>query len=543
MSIAAAESGVERPFRVSEPSLPAADSTEGRKRRTHRPQRIAAIDVGTNSIHMIIVEARRHGYRVIDKEKEMVQLGRDSLEGRPLTDDAIERGVSTLRSMADIARRWGVDEIVAVATSAIREAPNRRQFLSAARKASGISIRVISGEEEADYIYRAVRSAVDFHDGTALSIDIGGGSVEFIVGTQNEVFFTRSEPLGALRMAQRFDLEKGSTSTAIAECRSFVRKTIRKAIARISSYGFDFAIGSSGTIVTLATLSATTGAGDGMQSGLRWLSRTRLGELIEALTPLSLAERSKRFALDEKRAATILGGALVLDEIMRGLEMEQLRACDAAIREGIVEHFLDQRRSSDAAPRGSIRRSSVRSLAERSGVERAHASQVARLALRIFDQLAEIHQLSTGERELLEYAALLHEVGMHVSYQAHHKHSYYLISHAGLRGFTGDQVAVVANVARYVRKSPPTEDHQNFADLSKAQQNVVLRLAAILRVADALDRGRHGVIRDVAVVAGKRRIHLELRPRDEADVELAAATKRAKYLGRVFERKVDLTLV
>lgn len=542
MSSAAAESGVESPVRASETSPPGSEPAKTQKRRTHRPQRIAAIDVGTNSIHMIIVEARRHGYRVIDKEKEMVQLGRDSLEGRPLTDDAIERGVATLRSMADIARRWSVDEIVAVATSAIREAPNRRQFLSAARKASGIEIRVISGEEEADYIYRAVRSAVDFHDGTALSIDIGGGSVELIVGTQNEVFFTRSEPLGALRMAQRFGLENGSSPAAIAECRTFVRKTIRKAVGRISSYGFDFAIGSSGTIVTLAALAAS-GASDGMQSGLRWLSRTRLGEVIDTLTPLSLDERSRRFALDEKRAATILGGALVLDEIMRGLEMEQLRACDAALREGIVEHLLDQRRAHDAAPRGSIRRSSVRSLAERSGVERAHASQVARLALRIFDQTTEIHQLSTGERELLEYAALLHEVGMHVSYQAHHKHSYYLISHAGLRGFTGDQVAVVANVARYVRKSPPSEDHQNFADLSKAQQKVVQKLAAILRVADALDRGRHNVIRDVAVVADNQRLHIELRPRDEADMELAAAEKRAKYLGRVFERKVDLTLV
>ena len=150
-----------------------------------RPYRIAAIDVGTNSIHMIIAEAERHGYRVIDKEKQMVQLGRDSLEGRPLTDDAIERGVSTLRTMAEIARRREVDDIVAVATSAIREAPNRRRFISEVRKNAGIKLRVISGEEEADYIYRAVRSAVEFHGGTALSIDVGGGSVEMIVGTSS----------------------------------------------------------------------------------------------------------------------------------------------------------------------------------------------------------------------------------------------------------------------------------------------------------------------------------------------------------------------
>ena len=137
------------------------------------PVRIAAIDVGTNSIHMIVVEAQRHGYRVIDKEKEMTQLGRDSLEGRPLTDDAIERGVASLKTMAEIARRWKVSDVVAVATSAVREAPNRKRFLAAVRKEAGIDLKIISGEQEADYIYRAVRSAIDFHGGTALSIDIG----------------------------------------------------------------------------------------------------------------------------------------------------------------------------------------------------------------------------------------------------------------------------------------------------------------------------------------------------------------------------------
>ncbi|HKR62533.1 MAG TPA: Ppx/GppA family phosphatase, partial [Thermoanaerobaculia bacterium] len=169
--------------------------------------RIAAIDVGTNSIHMIVVEEQRHGYRVIDKEKDMVQLGRGSLEGRPLTEEAIERGVEALKKMAAIAERWKVKEVVAVATSAIREAPNGRRFIAAAQKAAGIKIRVISGEEEADYIYRAVRSAIDFAGGTALAIDIGGGSVELIVGTNEEVFLTSSEPVGALRMAQMFSLD------------------------------------------------------------------------------------------------------------------------------------------------------------------------------------------------------------------------------------------------------------------------------------------------------------------------------------------------
>ena len=452
--------------------------------------RIAAIDVGTNSIHMIVVEQQRHGYRVIDREKEMVQLGRGSLEGRPLTAEAIERGVEALKQMAGIAERWKVKEVVAVATSAIREASNGRRFLAAAQKAAGIRLRVITGEEEADYIYRAVRAAMDFHGGTALVIDIGGGSVELIAGTQSEVFLTASEPLGALRMAQQFGLEAAATPAMVDQCRSFVRKTLKKPLARIGQLGFDFSVGTSGTIVTLATL-AMSANGEGVASGLRWLSRKRLRELIDALTPLSAADRARRYTIDEKRGETLLAGAIVLDEIMRRLEIEQLRACDAALREGIVERVLD-RISEDGKPRGggSVRRSSVMALVERSDVERTHAEQVARLALRIFDQTQELHHFRTGERELLEYAALLHEVGMHVSYQEHQKHSYYMISHAGLRGFTSDQVSVVANVARYYRKATPSEDHENFAPLSASQKEIVRKLAAILRIADALDRGR-----------------------------------------------------
>lgn len=502
-------------------------------------KRMAAIDLGTNSIHMIVVESARGRYRVIDKEKTMVQLGRGSLEGRPLTDDAIERGVAALRQMSEIARKWNVDDIVAVATSAIREAPNRRKFLSAAEKASGIKVRVISGEEEADYIYRAVRSAVDFHDGTAMTIDIGGGSVELIVGTGDEVYFTSSEPFGALRVAQKFGLDGPANAAAIAECTKHVRKALKKTLARVADIGFDFTIGTSGTIVTLATIAAEEASnGNTVTPGLRWLSRKRLGEIVDTLAPLTVEERAKRFQIDAKRAETIVAGGIVLELIMDKLEIDHLRACDVALREGIVEKVLDSQRDRPARGGGSVRRSSVTALAQRSAVDRTHASQVARLALRIFDQTQSLHMLRIGERELLEYAALLHEVGTHVSYQSHHKHSYYLISHAGLRGFTADQVAVVANVARYYRKAPPAVEDHNFAELSRTQKLVVQKLVAILRIADALDRGRRGAIRDVRVVVSDDEVTVELRPRDDAEVEIATAERRAKYFEKVFDREV-----
>lgn len=506
------------------------------RRRERRGYRIAAIDVGTNSIHMIIAEEQRHGYRVIDKERQMVQLGRNSLAGKPLTEDAMERGVATLRTMGEIARRREVDDIVAVATSAIREAPNRRRFINEVKRTAGIELRVISGEEEADYIYRAVRSAVDFHGGTALSIDIGGGSVEMIVGTSSEVFFTRSEPAGALRIAQQFDLQSPVDHEQLKECRRAVRKLLKKTLSRIRSIGFDFTIGTSGTIMTLASLASDP---DAVSSGLRWLTLARLRDLIIALAPLSAADRAKKFSVDDKRAETILAGAVVLEQIMRGLDLERLRACDTALREGIVESMLDRRRQSTTEATG-VRTQSVLELAERTRVDMVHATHVTHLALRIFDQLEELHKLRTGERELLESAAILHEAGMHVSFQGHHKHSYYLISHAGLRGFTGDQVSMVANIARYYRKARPDTDHQSFVQLSEVQQEAVRKLAAILRIAAALDRRRHGAVRDVAVEVDKNVVSFRLRLRAEADVEIADAQKKARYFTKVFGRKVEI---
>jgi len=324
-----------------------------------------------------------------------------------------------------------------------------------------------------------------------------------------------------------------------------VRKALKKPLARIATLGFDFTIGTSGTAATLAELAAKMSTnGEGISSGLTWLSRRRLEELIDILAPIDVDARVRRLGLDPKRAATIVGGAITLDEIMEALEVEQLRVCDAALREGIVEAAMAKRsaRSDEPAPAGSVRRAGVIGLAEKTHIDMTHARHVANLALRIFDQTQEQHLLRTGERELLEYAALLHEAGMHVSYQGHHKHSYYLISHAGLRGLTADQVAVIANVVRYHRKGTPDETDRNFAQLSRPQRDVVMKLAAILRVADALDRGRRGAVRDIAVDAGKKRFRFRLRLRDRADVEREAVARKTKYFARVFDRPVDFEI-
>lgn len=509
-----------------------------RKRR-----RIAAIDIGTNSIHMIVVECRGRACRVIDKEKEMVQLGEGSLDGGPLTEDAIRRGVEALRRMSEIARRWEVDAIEAVATSAVREAPNRRRFVNEVARATGVKIRLITGHEEADLIFRAVRSAVDFQGGTAVSIDIGGGSVELIVGTDQEIYFTSSEPLGVLRLTQKFFREDPVPAEAIAACRKHVRKALKKPVGSIRSLGFDFCIGTSGTIVTLAEIATEGGGEDAPAVGLRWMTLGELEALIERLSAMTVAERAESFGLVPKRAGTILAGAIVLEAFMKAARVEKIRSCSVALREGIIERA--QAREETAAGRsakGGVRKASVLELAARSDVDRDHAAHVSRLALRIFDQTQPLHRLKAADRELIEYAALLHEIGLHVSWQGHHKHTYYLIRHAGLRGFTEDQVALIANVARYHRKAKPSPNQESFAELTRSQKKFVEKATAILRMADALDRGRKQAIRDVAVELRNGRVDFRVRPRLDPSLELESATKRAKYFGRVFEKTAAVTV-
>jgi exopolyphosphatase / guanosine-5'-triphosphate,3'-diphosphate pyrophosphatase len=499
-----------------------------------RSHRIAAVDIGTNSIHMIVAELRKRGYRVVDKEKETVQLGLGSLDGAPLNDDAIDRAISALKGMAAVARGWEVEEIIAVATSAVREAPNRREFIRRVRDEAGMRVRVISGEEEADYIYRAVRSAVDLDGSTALCVDIGGGSVEFIVGTASEIYFTASEPLGALRLAQRFRLHDRPAASDVEACRQFTAQHLKRLQKRIRPIGIDFGIGTSGTIQALTTLAA---AGEQpASSGLRALKREALEEMVSALCAASAKERVEKFGLDDKRARNIVAGGIVLRELMSILGLSSLIACPVAIREGIIESRLAETRA--APERGSsLRRASVLALADRSACDRRHAQHVARLARRIFNQTRSLHRLAEDSGELLEHAAILHESGMHVSDRGYHKHTYYLIRHADLRGFTEEQLVIVANVARYHRKAPPADNHQNLSELNAGQRAEVEKLAAILRIAEGLDRSHRQCVRDVAVRC-KGQVRFLVRARSEAAVEITSAAKRAKYFSSLFDKKV-----
>src|SRR5712692_6553293 len=393
--------------------------------------RIAAIDIGTNSIHMIVVQVRPdQSFEVIDREKEMVRLGAGGLDGRALTPEAMQAALQVLSKFRRLAESHKVDEVVAVATSATREAENGGEFLQAVAQQTGIRPKVISGTEEARLIHLAAVYGVSVPGDVAVVIDIGGGSVEVTRGAGPSVELGRSFKLGVIRLTERF------VKTDPLEPRD-ERKLVRHVDAETGKYphqtaraGFDRVIGTSGTILSLGSVaSAADGGAPGAPLRNRRFAAKQIRRVRKELVALDLEERLRVPGLEPRRADLAVAGAILLDETLRRLGAEEITLCDLSLCEGLVLDYIARHRKeiaqADRYP--DVRRRSVFELAERCNYWPEHSQHVARLAVGLFDQTRAIHGLTDREREWLEYAAILHDIGVHISYEGHHQHSYYLV--------------------------------------------------------------------------------------------------------------------
>ena len=388
--------------------------------------RIAAIDIGTNSIHMIVVQVRPDlSFEVIDREKDMVRLGAGGLDGRSLTATAMTAGIQTLTKFRRLADSHHVDEIVAAATSATREADNGGDFISEVDRQTGVKIRVISGTEEARLIHLAAGYGVDVGSGTAVVIDIGGGSVEVTLGPATEMTLGKSFKVGAIRLTERFVKSDPLSGRDERRLVKHLNKEMGAYLDQVSGRGFDRVIGTSGTILSLGSLAATQD-GDSPEDlrNLR-VSAKSLRRLRKTLVAADIQERLALPGMDPRRADLNVAGSVLLDTMLRRLGADDVTLCDLALREGLV---LDYIRKNSARIRKverypDVRRRSVVELGERCGYWSDHAQQVARLAVSLFDQTRSVHGLSDREREWLEYGALLHDIGVHISYEKHHRHS------------------------------------------------------------------------------------------------------------------------
>jgi exopolyphosphatase/guanosine-5'-triphosphate,3'-diphosphate pyrophosphatase len=434
---------------------------------------------------------------------------------KQLSGDAIARGVLVLQKFAEIARGRGAGEIVAIATAALREAGNRDEFIERARIEAGVEVRVVPGVEEARLIYLGVASGVEIGEKRGLFIDIGGGSTELIVGTQSEHHLLDSLKLGAIRVGNRF--LQGVTGpipvSLYAAMQQQARVVSTHAVRRIRSLGFDLAIASSGTAQNLASVAARRAGQDPASLRNYTLSARDLRDVAEMLCKLTLEERRRVPGLNPERADIIISGAAVLQTLTEDLGIDGLQIADRSLREGVIVDALLRRQGTNSGYEAGVRRRSIESLMRVLPGEEAHARHVAKLTLRLFDRAKSIglQNYSLPKRELLEYAALLHDIGVFVSHTGHHRHSYYLIRHSELAGFTDEEIEVIANLAYFHRKSPPKKRHAHFQVLDREDQQLVRRLAALLRLAEGLDRSHLGLVRDVDLSITERGTHRSLR--------------------------------
>ncbi|MFB5652607.1 Ppx/GppA phosphatase family protein [Leptospira wolffii] len=501
-----------------------------------RENTLAAIDLGTNSFHMIIVRVRENGtFEAIAREKENVRLGSGLEEGGEIDPPAFRRAIECLKRfklLADNAKA----EIRAVATSAMREASNRAAFQEAAWKEAGIKIDVISGYEEARLIYFGVLQGLPVFDKKILLIDIGGGSTEVLVGYRGDILFSKSFKLGAIRLTEKFLKSDPLDSSQVRKCKLYVAEMLLPFRKVIRDLRPEVVVGSSGTVqATAGIIRAFEGeVEEGPLNHFTFSASEfrRAKNLI--LDSDNNKKRSKIPGFDSKRSDIIVGGVLILDELFQQLELPDLTVSELALREGIIydtirkwEHFQDLTQSKHL---DDIRQKSIHNLLVSFTRDEEYARHVAKLALDIFDQLQPIHRLGKEEREYLEASALLHEVGLFISHSAYHKHSYYLIRNSeAMLGFTWGEIEIIALTARYHRKSAPKSKHREFQRIGSREQEIVQKLSGILRIASACNRNRQGLIETVKCQIRKNQAIFSLisKPGYEKSLELWACEEQA----------------
>jgi exopolyphosphatase / guanosine-5'-triphosphate,3'-diphosphate pyrophosphatase len=510
--------------------------------------RVAAIDLGTNSFHMIIVEeSKEKGIVEIDRVKDMICIGRGSISTKMLDEEAMQSGIAALKNFLVLALQHGVapEHIIAFATSAIREAKNRCDFLRRIRDETGLKVKIISGKEEAEFIYYGVRNAVKIGKTADLLFDIGGGSVEFVVVNHQGVQLLESRKIGVARMHERFVTTEPISLHEIKMLEQFFAAEMVSAVEKASELKVTRAIASSGTAQNIARMiRSMNGRESDVSLNNSTFTRKEFQVLYKAVIPLDAAARRKMTGLDEKRVDFIVPGLILVDMIFRLFKLQEIVISDSALREGMVLHYLKHRFAS-AKKRGDevaldIRRESVNELGFRCHWDREHADYIARLSLQLFDKLAVLHHLEAPDRELLEYASLLHNIGAFISISSHHKHSQYIVLNGELRGFSPSEIEIIGHVVRYHRKSPPSEKHTAYNILKPMHKRAVDVLSGILRLANGLERGHRQNIQDITVEVKGSAITLHLKTLFEPDIEIWAADLLKPWLETVLQKTIAI---
>ena len=498
------------------------------------PRRTAIIDLGSNSARVIVMNGiAGWSYHLEDEIREIVRL-REGMTRDGLAPDAIMRGLITLRLFKQFCESLHVDHIIATATSAVREAANGAQFLEQVEQEIGLQLRILDGDEEARYGVLGALGAVDLENGVV--VDIGGGSAQVSQVRGRRFVQGQALTLGALALTERF---VKSDPIGKAERKAIETEINRQldGVSWLSGEPSETIVGLGGTIRNLAKIEAERQKFALQNIGGFRLSADSLDETIEVFCELPLAERRKIAGLSRDRADIILPGALVIRAILERLQQNELTISAAGLREGLFFEEFWRDLPYPVVP--DLRAFSVLNLARFFDYQSSHAEHVKFLSGRLFDQLQTLHELGALEREWLMAAATLHDIGTAIRYNDHHKHSQMLIINSGLPGFSPREVAMIALLTRYHRKGTPSGGEFESL-LEKGDEDRLRQLAAILRLAEYLERGRSGVVRDVQVQINKKQLTLTLIAQN-AEVELWVTQRNGvDLMESAFEREVVL---
>jgi exopolyphosphatase / guanosine-5'-triphosphate,3'-diphosphate pyrophosphatase len=498
--------------------------------------RLAAIDIGTNSIRLIVAEPLRGGnYRILDEEKESTRLGEQlGITGR-LDPAAIEKSLAALRRMKQIAEAFQITELKTIATCAVREATNGEEFCRRAREELGLEIEVIGAEQEALLAFSSVQRAFDLSGKHVAVVDIGGGSTEIVLAFGNLVEAVYTTQLGAVRLSEAFP------NTASAEGYSDLVDAIDRQLRKHTKnpvFVPHLLFGSGGTFTSLAAMVMAAKGQNGMPVRGYHVSRADVRHLLERLRKMPLKLRASVAGLSPDRADIIVAGLAIIDRTMDRFEVNSVQIHNRGVRDGLLLTMID-RSLGTSVEKPHDRDTALERLAASCGCEMPHSRHVAHLAGSIFAQMAEHYRLNPLDQPLLEAAAKLQDVGYLINYDQHHKHSYHLILHSRLEGFQPNELEIIANVARYHRGAVPKRKHANFRQLSAGDQNRVRQMAAILRVAGGLDRSNTRQVTDVAVQFDrKHEIMLKLAAAQYPEVDIWGARKRGKLFEKVFNTRL-----
>ncbi|MBP2132740.1 exopolyphosphatase/guanosine-5'-triphosphate,3'-diphosphate pyrophosphatase [Methanomicrobium sp. W14] len=509
---------------------------------------VAFIDLGTNSARLLVVRLNpNYSYSILRRQKETVRLGQGEFSHRYLDNSAIERAVLVCRQFCETSKSFGADEIISVATSATREALNKDLLLQKIKTGAGLPIEVISGTEEARLIYLGVSSGVHIGNGKYFFIDIGGGSTEIIIGDQFNYYLLESLKLGAIRTTNKFFTENYQGTVSAARYEQIKRHILSKIVyvsKNIKKFELSGAIGSSGTIQALADIKNHVIQSKN-SSGSDYLTLDELHYLIEYLCKKNLDERKNIPGINPERADIIVAGAIILYTILNEAGIKEIKISDRSLRDGMLFDYLSKLPGFPHAEQMPVRERSVQQLGKSCRIDETHAKNVIRLSLGLFDSGKEtgFHSFGDKEKEILRYAAYLHDIGQFISFSQHQNHSYYVITNAPLLGFNENEVEIIGLITKYHRKKMPKKDSPVFSRLNEHDQNAVIILSLFLRMAEHMERSHDGRVEKAYFSDLGDDYSLNLESKSECNIERWSLEEDAKIFKRVFGKKLNLNFI